>query len=64
MSEETLQIAEEGRGVKGKGERERRTQLNAEIQRIAGRDTRASLSEQRRETEENDRMRKTRGLFK
>ena len=46
LSEEALQIAEEGREVKGKGERERYTQLNAEFQRIAKRDKKAFLNEQ------------------
>ena len=56
LSEETLQIAEERREVKGKGERERYTQLNAEFQRIARRDKKAFLNEQCKEIEENDRM--------
>ena len=53
---EALQIAEERREVKGKGERQRYTQLNAEFQRIARRDKKAFLSEQYKETEENNRM--------
>ena len=57
-------MAEEGRKVKGKGKRERYTQLNAEFQRIAKRDKKAFLSEQCKEIEENDRMGKTRDLFK
>ena len=52
MSEETSQIAEKRREVKGKGERERYIQLNAEFQRIAGRDKKAFISEQCREIEE------------
>ena len=51
-------------GKKGKGENERYTHLNAEFQRIARRDKKAFLSEQRKEIEENDRMGKTRDLFK
>ena len=50
--------------MKGKGERERYTHLNAEFQRIAGRDTKAFLSNQCKEIEENNRMGKTRDLFK
>ena len=64
MSEEDLEIAEKRREVKGKGEKERYTQLNAEFQRIARRDKTAFLSDQGKETEENNRMRKTRDLFK
>ena len=64
MSEEALQIAERRREVKGEGEKERYTQLNAEFQRIARRDKKASLSEQCREIEENNRMGKARDLFK
>ena len=64
LSEEALQIAEERREVKGKGERERYTQLNAEFQRIARRDKKAFLSDQCKEIEENNRMGKTRDLFK
>ena len=60
MSEEALYIAEERREVKGKGKRERYTQLNVELQRIARRDKKAFLNEQCKETEENSRMRKTR----
>ena len=52
------------REVKGKGERERYTQLDAEIQRITGRDKKAFLREQCKEIEENNRMGKTRDLFK
>ena len=64
MSEEVLQIAEKRREVKSKGERERYTQLNAEFQRIARRDRKAFLSDQCKEIEENNRMEKTRDLFK
>ena len=64
MSEETSQIAEERREAKGKGEKERYTHLNAEFQRIAKRDKKAFLSDQCKETEENNRMGKTRDLFK
>ena len=64
MSEEALQIAEKRREVKGKGEKERYTHLNAEFQRIARRDKKAFLSEQCKEIEENNRTRKTRDLFK
>ena len=64
LSEEALQIAEKRRGAKGKGDRKICTHLNAEFQRIAGRDKRVFLSEQCREIEENNRMRKNRSLFK
>ena len=64
MSEEALQIAEKRREVKGKGEKERYTHLNAEFQRIAGRDKKAFLNNQCKEIEENNRMGKTRDLFK
>ena len=64
LPEEVLQIAEERREVKGKGERERYSQLNAEYQRIARRDKKAFLNEQCKETEENNRSRKTRDLIK
>ena len=64
MSEEALQIAEERRELTGKGERERYPQLNAEFQRIARRDNKAFLNEQCTEIEENNRMEKTRDLFK
>ena len=63
VSEEALQIAEK-RGVKGKTERERYTQLNVEFDRIARRDKKGLLSEQSKEIEENNRMGKTRNLFK
>ena len=52
------------REVKSKGEKERYTQLNAECQRMAGRDKKAFLSDQCKEIEENNRMGKTRDLFK
>ena len=64
MSEEALQIAEKRREAKGKGEKERYTHLNAAFQRIARRDKEAFLSDQRKEIEENNRMGKTRDLFK
>ena len=64
MSEEALQIAEKRREVEGKGEKERYTCLNAELQRIPRRDKKALLSDQSKETEENNRMGKTRYLFK
>ena len=64
MSKEALQIAEERGKVKGKGERERYTQLNAEFQKISRRDKKAFLNEQCKEIEENNRMRNTRGLLK
>ena len=63
MSEEALQIAEKKREVKGKGERERYTQLNAEFQRIA-RINKVFLSQQCKEIKENNRIGKTRNLFK
>ena len=64
MSEEALQIAEKRREAKGKGSKERYTHLNAEFQRIARRDQKAFLSDQCKEIEENNRMGKTRDLFK
>ena len=64
MSEEALQIAEERKEVKGKGERERYRQLNAEFQRIARGDKKACLNEQCKEIEKNNRLGKTRDLFK
>ena len=64
LSEEALQIAEKRREAKGKGEREIYTHLNAEFQRIARRDKEAFPSDQCKEIEENNRMRKTRNLFK
>ena len=63
MSQEALQIAEERREMKGKGEKERYTHLIAEFQRIARRDKKAFLSAQCKEIEENNRMGKTRDLF-
>ena len=59
-----MQIAKKNREGKGNGERERYSQLNAEFQRMARRDKKAFLSEQCKETEENNRMGKTRDLFK
>ena len=64
LSEEALQIAEERRDAKGKGKKERYTHLNAKFQRIARRDKKAFLSDQCKEREENNRMVKTRDLFK
>ena len=64
LSEEALQIAGKRRDVKSKGEKERYTHLNAEIQRIARRVKKAFLSNQCKEIEENNRMGKTRDLFK
>ena len=64
LSEEALYIAEKGREVKGRRERERYTHLNAEFQRIARRDKKAFLSEQCKEIEENNRMGRTRDLLK
>ena len=64
LSEEPLQIAEKRREAKGKGEKERYTYLNAEFQRIAWRDKKAFLSDQCKEIEENNRMGRTRDLFK
>ena len=64
LSEEALQIAEKRREAKGKGEKERYTQVNAEFQRIARRDRKAVLSEQCKEREGNKRVGKTRDLFK
>ena len=64
LSEEALQIAEKRREAKGKGEKERSTHLNAEFQRIARRDKKAFLSDQCKEKEENNKIRKTRDLFK
>ena len=64
LSEEALQIAEKGREVKGKGKKERYSHLKAEFQRIARRDKKVFLSEQYKEIEENNRMGKTRDLFK
>ena len=64
LSEGPLQIAVKRREVKSKGEKERHTHLNAEFQRIAKRDKKAFLSDQGKEIEENNRMGKTRDLFK
>ena len=64
LSEEALQIAVNRREAKGIGEKERYTHLNAEFQRIARRDKKAFLSDQCKEIEENNRMGKTRDLFK
>ena len=64
LSEETLQIAEKRRDAKDKGEKERYTQLNAGFQRIARREKKAFPSDQCKEIEENNRMGKTRDVFK
>ena len=64
LSEEALQIAKKRREMKGKGKKERYTHLNAEFQRIARRDKKAFLSDQCKEIEENNRIGKTRDLFK
>ena len=64
LSEEALQIAEKRREAKGKGEKEQYTHLNAEFQRIARRDKKAFLSNQCKEIEANNRIGKTRDLFK
>ena len=64
MSEEALQIAEKRKEAKGKGEREKYTHLNAEFQRRTRRDKKAFLSDQCKETEENNGVGKTRDLFK
>ena len=64
LSEEALQIAVKRKEAKGKGEKERYTHLNAEFQRIARRDKKAFLSDQCKGIEENNRMGKTRDLFK
>ena len=64
LSEEALQIAKKRREVKSKGEKERYIHLNSEFQRIARRDKKAFLSDQCKEREENNRMGKTRDLFK
>ena len=64
VPEEALQIAEERRETKGKGEKERHTHLNAEFQRIARRHKKAFLSDQCKEIQENNRMGKTRDLIK
>ena len=64
MSDEALQIAEKRREAKGKGGKERYTQLNTEFQRIARRDKKDFLSEQSKEIEGNNKMGETRDLFK
>ena len=64
LSEEALQIAVKRRECKSKGEKERYTHLNAEFQRIARRDKKAFLSDQCKEIEENNKLGKTRDLFK
>ena len=64
LSEEALQIVKKRREVKSKGEKERYKHLNAEFQRIARRDKKGFLSDQCKEIEENNRMGKTRNLFK
>ena len=64
LSEEALQIAEKRREAKGNGEKERYTHLNAEFQRITRRDKKAFFSDQCKQREENNRMGKTRDLFK
>ena len=64
MSEEVLQIAEKRRKAKSKGEKEKYTHLTVELQRIAKKDKKVFLSDQCTETEENNRMGKTRDLFK
>ena len=64
LCEESVELAETRRGPKCKGERERDTQLNAKLRRMARRDKKAILSEQCKEIEENNRIGKTRDLFK
>ena len=64
QSEESLQIAEKRREAEGKGKEERYSHLNAEFQRVARREKKDFLSDQGKETEENNRMGKTRDLFK
>ena len=64
LTKEILQIAEKKREAKGKNKKDRYIHLNAEFQRIARRDKKAFLSDQCKEIEENNRMGKTRGLFK
>ena len=64
MSEEALQIAVKRREAKSKGEKERYKHLNAEFQRIARREKKAFLSDKCKETEKNNRMGRTRDLFK
>ena len=64
MSEEDLQIAKKRREAKGKGDKEKYTQLNAEFPRIARRDKKTFLSDRCKEIEENNKMGKTRDLLK
>ena len=64
LSEEALQIAEKRREARSKGEQERYTHLNGQFQRIERRDKKSFLSDQCKEREENNRMGKTRDLFK
>ena len=64
LSEEAFQVAEKRREVKGKREKKRCTHLNEHFQRITRRDKKVFLSDQHKEIEENNRMRKTRDLFK
>jgi len=64
LSEEALQIAEKGKEAKGKGDKERNTHLNADFQRMARRDKKALLRDQCKEIEGNNRIGKTRDLFK
>ena len=64
LSGEAFQVAEKRRVAKGKGEKERYSHLNAEFQRLARRDKKAFLSDQCKEIEENNRMKKTRDFFK
>ena len=64
LSEEALQTAMKRREAEGKGEKQRYTHLNPEVQRIARKEKKAFLSDQCKEIEENNRMGKTRGLFK
>ena len=64
MLEEALQISEKKREAKGKGEKERYIHLNVDFQRIARRDKKAFLSDQCKEIEENNRIGKTRDVFK
>ena len=64
LSDKALQIAEKRREAKGKGEKERYTHLNAEFQKTARRDEKAFLSDQCKKIEENNKMGKTRDLFK
>ena len=64
MSEEALQIADKRREAKGKGEKERYTQWNAEFQKITRRDKKSFLSDKCKEIGENNKMGKTRDLFK